>query len=176
MMNKAYLIFCLILIPILSLSCLRKNTTDIDNKPNEKELITIVLEQNNEDGIVIKDVKSYDENAIKESALERLETFLSLPYTEEGLDKAYDEFYSKEYKNILAKTRNVKNSLEYIASEPSLDFEFNIKINKVNSIIITGNSVKISCDTTIYDRANKATSKAVQTFNMLNEDNKWVIN
>ena len=175
-MNKTYFGFCLILISILSLSCLRKNTTDIETTTNEKEMVTIVLEQDDDEDIVIKDIKSYDENAIKESALESLEIYLALPYSEEGVDIAYDEFYSKEYKNILAKTRNVKNAVEYIESDPSLDFEFNIKINKVNSIIITGNSVKISCNTTIYDRVNKVTSKAVQTFNMLNEDNKWVIN
>ena len=173
MTKKTYFSFCLIFISILSISCLRKNT---ENTIDSKELVTIVLEQNDEDGIVIKDIKSYDETAIKESALESLEMYLGLPYTEEGVDTAYETFYSKDYKNILAKTRNVKNAVEYIESDPSLDFEFNIKINKVNSIIITGNSVKISCNTTIYDRVSKITSKAVQTFNMLNEDNKWVIN
>jgi len=176
MMSKTYFCFYLILISILSVSCLRDKTDNVPYTTNENELVTIVLEKNDEDSIVIKDIKPYDEKAIKKSALKSLEKYLTLPYTAEGIDMAYEMFYSKEYKNILAKTRNVKNAVEYIKSNPTLDFEFYIKINKVNSSIIANDSVIISCNTTIYDRANKITSKAIQTFNMLNEDDKWVIN
>lgn len=176
MVNKTYFCLYLTLISILSVSCLRKDADNIDVTTNENKLVTIVLEKNDENNIVITDVKPYDEKLIKKSALQSLEEYLGLPYTEEGVDTAYEVFYSKEYKNILAKTRNVKNAVDYIASNPTLDFEFHIKINKVNSIVLTGNSVSISCNTTIYDRVNKVTSKAIQTFNMLNEDNKWVIN
>lgn len=177
-MNKTYFCIYLTLISILSVSCLKNKTDNVPSttNENENELVTVVLEKNDEGSIVIKDIKPYDEKAIKKSALESLEKYLSLPYTEEGIDMAYEMFYSKEYKDILARTRNVKNAVEYIESNPTLDFEFHIKISKVNSIIITGDSVRISCDTTIYDRVNKITSKAIQTFNMLNEDNKWVIN
>lgn len=171
-MNRLYLY--LILISFLFLSC-SKNDKEDNAKVYKKEMVTITLEKDDDDNIVIKGISIYDEEAMKESALLDLKTYLGLPYSEDGVNTAYEMFYSKNYKDILARTRNIKNVDEYIESNPSLDFEFHITINKVNDIIVDGNSVIINSDTTIYDRVSKVRSKANQTFTMTNENNKWVI-
>ena len=122
------------------------------------------------------EIKSYNEEELKTSALKSLEEFLLLPYDEESVKLAYDNFYSSNYKEVLAKTRNVKNADEYVASNPSLDFEFETKIEKVYSIKLEGKNAYIDVSTSVYDRVNKSTANMRQTFIMEQEDNKWVIN
>ncbi len=138
---------------------------------NEK--VEIILSDEEEEAV---EIKSYDEDALKTSALKSLEEFLSLPYDEESVKMAYNNFYSSDYKEILAKTRNVKNADEYAASNPSLDFEFETKIDKVYSIELKGKNAYIDVSTSVYDRVNKSTANMRQTFVMEQENNKWVIN
>ncbi|MEI0581355.1 hypothetical protein [Brachyspira pilosicoli] len=138
---------------------------------NEK--VEIILSDEEEEAV---EIKSYDEDALKTSALKSLEEFLSLPYDEESVKMAYNNFYSSNYKEILAKTRNVKNADEYAASNPSLDFEFETKIDKVYSIELKGKNAYIDVSTSVYDRVNKSTANMRQTFVMEQENNKWVIN
>ncbi|WP_157146872.1 hypothetical protein [Brachyspira pilosicoli] len=138
------------------------------------EKVEIVLSDNENKEAV--EIKNYDEEALKTSALKSLEEFLSLPYDEESVKMAYDNFYSSSYKEVLAKTRNVKNADEYVASNPSLDFEFEIKIDKVYSIELKGKNAYIDVGTSVYDRVNKSTANMRQTFVMEQENNKWVIN
>ena len=138
---------------------------------NEK--VEIILSDEEEEAV---EIKNYDEDALKTSALKSLEEFLSLPYDEESVKMAYNNFYSSNYKEILAKTRNVKNADEYAASNPSLDFEFETKIDKVYSIELKGKNAYIDVSTSVYDRVNKSTANMRQTFIMEQENNKWVIN
>ena len=138
---------------------------------NEK--VEIILSDEEEEAV---EIKNYDEDALKTSALKSLEEFLSLPYDEESVKMAYNNFYSSNYKEILAKTRNVKNADEYAASNPSLDFEFETKIEKVYSIKLEGKNAYIDVGTSVYDRVNKSTANMRQTFIMAQENNKWVIN
>ena len=138
---------------------------------NEK--VEIILSDEEEEAV---EIKNYDEDALKTSALKSLEEFLSLPYDEESVKMAYNNFYSSNYKEILAKTRNVKNADEYAASNPSLDFEFETKIDKVYSIELKGKNAYIDVSTSVYDRVNKSTANMRQTFVMEQENNKWVIN
>lgn len=121
------------------------------------------------------EVKNYDEDALKTAALKSLEEFLSLPYDEESVKLAYNNFYSSNYKEVLSKTRNVKNADEYVASNPSLDFEFETKIDKVYSIKLEGKNAYIDVGTSVYDRVNKSTANMRQTFIMEQEGSKWVI-
>lgn len=122
------------------------------------------------------EIKNYDEDALKTSALKSLEEFLSLPYDEESVKLAYNNFYSSSYKDVLSNTRNVKNADEYVASNPSLDFEFETKIDKVYSIKLEGKNAYIDVGTSVYDRVNKSTANMRQTFIMEQEGDKWVIN
>ena len=137
------------------------------------EKVEIVLSDNENKEAV--EIKNYDEEALKTSALKSLEEFLSLPYDEESVKMAYDNFYSSSYKEVLAKTRNVKNADEYVASNPSLDFEFETKIDKVYSIKLDGKNAYIDVSTSVYDRVNKSTANMRQTFIMEQEGSKWVI-
>ncbi|MEI0531715.1 hypothetical protein R4I97_09155 [Brachyspira pilosicoli] len=135
--------------------------------------VEIILSDEKEEAV---EVKNYDEEELKTSALKSLEEFLSLPYDEESVKMAYDNFYSSNYKEVLAKTRNVKNADEYAASNPSLDFEFEAKIEKVYGIKLEGKNAYIDVATSVYDRVNKSTANMRQTFIMEQENNKWVIN
>lgn len=122
------------------------------------------------------EIKSYNEEELKTVALKSLEEFLLLPYDEESVKLAYNNFYSSTYKEVLAKTRNVKNADEYVASNPSLDFEFETKIEKVYGIKLEGKNAYIDVGTSVYDRVNKSTANMRQTFIMAQEGDKWVIN
>lgn len=138
---------------------------------NEK--VEIILSDNENKEAV--EIKNYDEDALKTSALKSLEEFLSLPYDEDSVKLAYNNFYSSNYKEVLSKTRNVKNADEYAASSPSLDFEFETKIDKVYSIKLEGKNAYIDVSTSVYDRVNKSTANMRQTFIMEQEGSKWVI-
>ena len=98
-----------------------------------------------------------------------------MPYSAEGVWKAYEKFYSSAYKEILNKSRNIKNADDYVLSEPSLDFEFETTIDKVYSVKLEGKKVYIEVDSSVYDRVNDSHSKARQTFIMEYEYGKWVI-
>lgn len=139
---------------------------------NNQKVEIILSDDENEEAV---EVKNYDENELKTAALKSLEEFLSLPYDEESVKMAYNNFYSSSYKEVLAKTRNVKNADEYAASNPSLDFEFETKIDKVYSIELKGKNAYIDVGTSVYDRVNKSTANMRQTFVMAQEGNKWVI-
>lgn len=121
------------------------------------------------------EIKKYNENELKALALDSLKEFLSLPYDAGGVWTAYEKFYSSYYKEILNKSRNIKNADDYVISEPSLDFEFETTIDKVYSIELEGKKAYIEVDSSVYDRVNDSSSKARQTFIMEYEDNKWVI-
>lgn len=121
------------------------------------------------------EIKKYNENELKALALDSLKEFLSLPYDAGGVWTAYEKFYSSYYKEILNKSRNIKNADDYVISEPSLDFEFETTIDKVHSIELEGKKAYIEVDSSVYDRVNDSSSKARQTFIMEYEDNKWVI-
>ena len=150
------------------LSC--SNSKNKDNSNNKVEIIL-----SNKDSKDSMEIKKYDENIIKELAVNSLKEFLSLPYSAEGVWKAYEKFYSSAYKEILNKSRNIKNADDYVLSEPSLDFEFETTINKVYSVKLEGKKVYIEVDSSVYDRVNDSRSKARQTFIMEYEDGKWVI-
>ena len=150
------------------LSC--SNSKNKDNSNNKVEIIL-----SNKDSKDSMEIKKYDENIIKELAVNSLKEFLSLPYSAEGVWKAYEKFYSSAYKEILNKSRNIKNADDYVLSEPSLDFEFETTINKVYSVKLEGKKVYIEVDSSVYDRVNDSHSKARQTFIMEYEDDKWVI-
>ena len=154
--------FLFIIFFILILSC--------SNSNNKVEIIL-----SNKDSKDSMEIKKYDENVIKELAVNSLKEFLSLPYSAEGVWKAYEKFYSSAYKEILNKSRNIKNADDYVLSEPSLDFEFETTIDKVYSVKLEGKKVYIEVDSSVYDRVNDSHSKARQTFIMEYEDGKWVI-
>lgn len=153
---------------ILILSC--SNSKNKDNSNNKVEIIL-----SNKDSKDSMEIKKYDENVIKELAVNSLKEFLSLPYSAEGVWKAYEKFYSSAYKEILNKSRNIKNADDYVLSEPSLDFEFETTIDKVYSVKLEGKKVYIEVDSSVYDRVNDSHSKARQTFIMEYEYGKWVI-
>ena len=154
--------FLFIIFFILILSC--------SNSNNKVEIIL-----SNKDSKDSMEIKKYDENVIKELAVNSLKEFLSLPYSAEGVWKAYEKFYSSAYKEILNKSRNIKNADDYVLSEPSLDFEFETTIDKVYSVKLEGKKVYIEVDSSVYDRVNDSHSKARQTFIMEYEYGKWVI-
>jgi len=160
--------FLFIIFFILILSC--SNSKNKDNSNNKVEIIL-----SNKDSKDSMEIKKYDENVIKELAVNSLKEFLSLPYSAEGVWKAYEKFYSSTYKEILNKSRNIKNADDYVLSEPSLDFEFETTIDKVYSVKLEGKKVYIEVDSSVYDRVNDSHSKARQTFIMEYEDGKWVI-
>lgn len=138
-----------------------------------KKVEIVLSDDENKEAV---EIKSYNEEELKTAALKSLEEFLLLPYDEESVKLAYNNFYSSTYKEVLAKTRNVKNADEYAASNPSLDFEFETKIEKVYGIKLEGKNAYIDVGTSVYDRVNKSTANMRQTFIMEQEDNKWVIN
>lgn len=154
-------LFVIFLIFILSCS---------NSKNNSNNRIEIILQDKDS-----MEIKKYDENVLKELALDSLKEFLSLPYDASGVWTAYEKFYSSDYKEILDKSRNIKNADDYVLSEPSLDFEFETTIDKVYSVELEGKKAHIEVDSSVYDRVEDSYSKARQTFVMEYEDNKWVI-
>ena len=167
-------IFIILLIIISIFSCSKKG--EVDSNKNTKKKVEIILsddnEDNNKENIEIRD---YNEDELKENALNSLKEFLSLTYTPENVYKAYDDFYSSDYKKILKTTRGISDAESYVNSNPFLDFEFETTINKVHSITIDGKKAYIDVDTTVYDRDTANTTKYKQTFIMEYENNKWVI-
>ncbi|WP_295158098.1 hypothetical protein [uncultured Brachyspira sp.] len=139
-----------------------------NNADNVKRIEIILADESTE-------VKEYDEEKLKKSALSSLEEFYSMPYNQDSVRIAYEKFYSSNYKEILKKSRNIKNADEYVQSDPSLDFEFEAKIEKVYNIKLDGRKAYIDADSLIYDRVEDTTSKSRQTFVMSYENDKWVI-
>ena len=158
--------YLLIIFLIFILSC-----SNSKNKNNSSNKVEIILSE--EDGNI--EIKKYNERELKELALNSLKEFLSLPYDASGVWTAYEKFYSSAYKEILNKTRNIKDADDYVLSEPSLDFEFETTIDKVYSVELEGKKAYIEVDSSVYDRVNDSSSKARQTFVMEYEDDKWVI-
>ncbi len=155
--------YLLIIFLIFILSC-------SNSKNNSNNRVEIILQDKDS-----MEIKKYDENVLKELALDSLKEFLSLPYDASGVWTAYEKFYSSAYKEILDKSRNIKNADDYVLSEPSLDFEFETTIDKVYSVELEGKKAHIEVDSSVYDRVEDSYSKARQTFVMEYEDNKWVI-
>lgn len=146
------------------------------NNNNDKETIKRVeIILSDEDFKENIEVKQYDEDKLKNLALSSLKEFYSLPYNQDSVRIAYEKFYSTNYKEVLRKSRNIKNADEYVQSDPSLDFEFETKIEKVYDIKLEGQKAYIDADSSVYDRVEDTTSKARQTFVMSYENNKWVI-
>ena len=156
----------LIIFLIFILSC--SNSKNENNSNNRVEIILSGEDNNIE-------IKKYNESELKELALESLKEFLSLPYDASGVWTAYEKFYSSDYKEILNKSRNIKDADDYVLSEPSLDFEFETTIDKVYSVELEGKKAYIEVDSSVYDRVEDSSSKARQTFVMEYEDDKWVI-
>lgn len=156
-------IFIIFLILILSCS----------EKQKDSDKVEIILSGDDDKENI--EVKKYNESELKALALDSLKEFLFLPYDASGVWTAYEKFYSSSYKEILNKSRNIKNADDYVISEPSLDFEFETTIDKVHSIILEGKKAYIEVDSSVYDRVDNSSSKARQTFIMEYEDNKWVI-
>ena len=158
--------YLLIIFLIFILSC--SNSKNENNSNNRVEIILSGEDNNIE-------IKKYNEIELKELALESLKEFLSLPYDASGVWTAYEKFYSSDYKEILNKSRNIKDADDYVLSEPSLDFEFETTIDKVYSVELEGKKAYIEVDSSVYDRVEDSSSKARQTFVMEYEDDKWVI-
>ena len=158
--------YLLIIFLIFILSC--SNSKNGNNSNNRVEIILSGEDNNIE-------IKKYNESELKELALESLKEFLSLPYDANGVWTAYEKFYSSDYKEILNKSRNIKDADDYVLSEPSLDFEFETTIDKVYSVELEGKKAYIEVDSSVYDRVEDSSSKARQTFVMEYEDDKWVI-
>ena len=158
--------YSLIIFFIFILSC--SNSKDENNSNNKVEIILSGEDNNIE-------IKKYNESELKELALESLKEFLSLPYDASGVWTAYEKFYSSAYKEILNKSRNIKDADDYVLSEPSLDFEFETTIDKVYSVELEGKKAYIEVDSSVYDRVENSYSKSRQTFVMEYEDDKWVI-
>ncbi|MEI0797422.1 hypothetical protein R4Q14_03715 [Brachyspira intermedia] len=146
------------------------------NNNNDKETIKRVeIILSDEDFKENVEVKEYDEDKLKNLALSSLKEFYSLPYNQDSVRIAYEKFYSTNYKEVLRKSRNIRNADEYVQSDPSLDFEFETTIEKVYNIKLEGQKAYIDADSSVYDRVEDTTSKARQTFVMSYENNKWVI-
>ena len=158
--------YLLIIFLIFILSC--SNSKNENNSNNRVEIILSGEDNNIE-------IKKYNESELKKLALESLKEFLSLPYDASGVWTAYEKFYSSDYKEILNKSRNIKDADDYVLSEPSLDFEFETTIDKVYSVELEGKKAYIEVDSSVYDRVEDSSSKARQTFVMEYEDDKWVI-
>ncbi|AUJ49464.1 hypothetical protein [Brachyspira hyodysenteriae] len=152
------------------ISC--SNSNNSNNKENIKRVEIILTDEDFRENI---EVKEYDEDKLKNLALSSLKEFYSLPYTQDSVRIDYEKFYSTNYKEVLRKSRNIKNADEYVQSDPSLDFEFETKIEKVYDIKLEGQKAYIDADSSVYDRVEDTTSKARQTFVMSYENNKWVI-
>lgn len=143
-----------------------------NNKENIRRVEIILSDEDFRENI---EVKEYDEDKLKNLALSSLKEFYSLPYNQDSVRIAYEKFYSTNYKEVLRKSRNIKNAEEYVQSDPSLDFEFETTIEKVYNIKLEGQKAYIDADSSVYDRVEDTTSKARQTFVMSYENNKWVI-
>lgn len=152
----------------LLVSCSNNN----DNKETIKRVEIILSDEDFKENV---EVKKYDEDKLKNLALSSLKEFYSLPYNQDSVRIAYEKFYSTNYKEVLRKSRNIKNADEYVQSDPSLDFEFETTIEKVYDIKLEGQKAYIDADSSVYDRVEDTTSKARQTFVMSYENNKWVI-
>lgn len=164
-------IFFLLLIIYVITGCGKKEDTMIP----KSDKVEIVLDENENKEIVVSDIKKYDEENMKKMAVEALKEYLSTPYNAEGVWTAYEKFYSQNYKNTLKKRRNIKNADEYVMSKPSVDFEFEITIDKVYDVIFEGNKAYIDASSYVYDRVNGTKTKIRQTFIMEYENNRWVI-
>ncbi len=149
------------------ISCSNNN-----DKENIKRVEIILTDEDFKENV---EVKKYDEDKLKNLALSSLKEFYSLPYNQDSVRIAYEKFYSTNYKEVLRKSRNIKNADEYVQSDPSLDFEFETTIEKVYDIKLEGQKAYIDADSSVYDRIEDTTSKARQTFVMSYENNKWVI-
>ena len=149
------------------ISCNNQNNTD-----NKKRIEIILTDEDYRENV---EVKEYDEDKLKKLALSSLKEFYSMPYNQDTVRIAYEKFYSSDYKEILKKSRNIKNADEYLQSDPSLDFEFETKIEKVYDIKLEGKKAYIDADSSVYDRVEDTTSKARQTFVMSYENDRWVI-
>ena len=147
----------------LLVSCSNNN----DDKETIKRVEIILSDEDFKENV---EVKKYDEDKLKNLALSSLKEFYSL-----SVRIAYEKFYSTNYKEVLRKSRNIKNADEYVQSDPSLDFEFETTIEKVYDIKLEGQKAYIDADSSVYDRVEDTTSKARQTFVMSYENNKWVI-
>lgn len=165
-MFKYILLISLILLSFISCN---KNTEE----ENIKKRVEIILSDENSSENI--EVKEYDEEKLKQLALSSLKEFYSMPYNKENVRIAYEKFYSANYKEVLRKSRNIKNADDYVKSDPSLDFEFETTIDKVYDIKLDGQKAYIDVDSSVYDRVEDTTSKARQTFIMSYENNRWVI-
>ena len=152
----------------LLVSCSNNN----DDKETIKRVEIILSDEDFKENV---EVKKYDEDKLKNLALSSLKEFYSLPYNQDSVRIAYEKFYSTNYKEVLRKSRNIKNADEYVQSDPSLDFEFETTMEKVYDIKLEGQKAYIDADSSVYDRVEDTTSKARQTFVMSYENNKWVI-
>ncbi|OEJ13956.1 hypothetical protein BFL38_04255 [Brachyspira hampsonii] len=157
---------------LISFAILSSISCSNNNKENTKRVEIILKDEDFKENV---EIKEYDEDKLKNLALSSLKEFYSLPYNQESVRIAYEKFYSTNYKEILRKSRNIKNADEYVQSDPSLDFEFETKIEKVYDIKLEGKKAYIDADSSVYDRVEDTTSKARQTFVMSYENNKWVI-
>ena len=127
-----YKVILIITIILFASSCSKNSNEKKENIPNRVEIIlSDDIDNINEEN---KEVKEYDEDKLKQMALTSLKEFYSMPYNKENVRIAYEKFYSTNYKEILRKSRNIKNADEYVQSDPSLDFEFETKIDKVYDI------------------------------------------
>ena len=165
-MYKYILLISLLILPLISCSG--------NDKGKNVKRVEIVLKDNEEHKENIE-IKDHNEDKLKKLALSSLKEFYALPYNEESVRIAYEKFYSTNYKEILRKTRNIKNADEYVQSNPSLDFEFETTIDKVYDIKLDGKKAYIDVDSSVYDRVEDTTSKARQTFVMSYENNRWVV-
>ncbi|MEI0697981.1 hypothetical protein R4K92_03480 [Brachyspira intermedia] len=146
-----------------------------NNNNDKKTIKRVEIILSDEDFKENVEVKEYDEDKLKNLALSSLKEFYSLPYNQYSVRIAYEKFYSTNYKEVLRKSRNIRNADEYVQSDPSLDFEFETTIEKVYNIKLEGQKAYIDADSSVYDRVEDTTSKARQTFVMSYENNKWVI-
>ena len=165
-MLKNILFTSFALLYLLAFTACNKNSNDI------KRVEIILKDEDFKESI---EIKEYNEDNLKKTALSSLKEFYSMPYNEKSVRRAHQKFYSSDYKETLKKTRNIKNVDEYVQSNPSLDFEFEAEINKVYDIKLEGKKAYIDADSSVYDRVKNTTSKARQTFVMSYENNRWVI-
>ena len=161
------------LISLILLSLISCNKTQNAEEENIKKRVEIILSDENSSENI--EVKEYDEEKLKQLALSSLKEFYAMPYNKETVRIAYEKFYSTNYKEVLRKSRNIKNADDYVESDPSLDFEFETTIDKVYGIKLDGQKAYIDVDSSVYDRVEDTTSKARQTFIMSYENNRWVI-
>ena len=157
---------------LISFAVLVSCSNNNKDKESIKRVEIILTDEDFKENV---EVKKYDEDNLKKLALSSLKEFYSLPYNQDSVRIAYDKFYSTNYKEVLRKSRNIKNADEYVQSDPSLDFEFETTIEKVYDIKLEGQKAYIDADSSVYDRVEDTTSKARQTFVMSYENNKWVI-